>query len=99
LPNRLTFSGNLIERDSLRLTPAGIPVITGRLRHVGEAVEAGVTRQLDFEIDIMGIGDIAKQLQRCALGDRLDIVGFIAPKSKRSSRWVLHIQTLTIEET
>ena len=78
-------------KGALRYTPAGVPVAELSLRHDGAVSEAGVERQLGFEFPAIAVGPVAIALDREPLGKALEIAGFIAPKSRRSSRLVVHI--------
>ena len=53
--------------------------------------EAGIERQLDFELDVIAVGDAATRLDRQALGTEIEVDGFLAPRSKRSRNLRLHI--------
>ena len=57
----------------------------------GNAVEAGFERQLDFEFDVVAVGDVAERLAHVALGSGLVLSGFLAPASRRSRRIQLHV--------
>lgn len=76
----------------LRYTPAGVAVAEVVLQHQSVVNQAGVERQLSFDIDAVAMGDTAHWLSSVAVGDTLDIQGFIAPLRKSSTRLVLHIQ-------
>jgi primosomal replication protein N len=89
--NHFRLSASLVERSALRLTPAGIPVSEVRLQCRSEVPEAGVTRLLDFGVDAVGMGTMANELQAVELGSELDLEGFLAPRSRRSVRLVLHV--------
>ena len=78
-------------KSALRYTPAGIPVAELSLRHDGAVNEAGIERHLGFEFPAVAVGPVAIALDREPLGQALDIEGFIAPKSRRSSRLIVHI--------
>jgi primosomal replication protein N len=93
--NRLQMSATLIERTNLRYTPAGIPVIEAQLQHRSQAVEAGIDRQLDFPFGAIAIGDTARQLADESLGRHLQLSGFLAPRSRRSPRLLVHVLEFT----
>ena len=61
------------------------------LRHESAVTEAGIERSLGFEFAAVAVGPVALALEREPLGKALEIAGFIAPKSRRSSRLVVHI--------
>jgi len=93
--NRLQMSATLIERTALRYTPAGIPVVEAQLQHRSQAMEAGIDRQLDFAFGAIAIGDTARQLAGERLGGQLQLSGFVAPRSRRSSRLLVHVLEFT----
>ena len=89
------MSATLIERTALRYTPAGIPVIEAQLQHRSQATEAGVERRLDFAFGAIAIGDAARKLADEKLGEQLQVSGFLAPRSRRSSRLLVHVLEFT----
>jgi primosomal replication protein N len=89
--NEFHLNGILIERAALRFTPAGVPVLEAQIQHRSDVVEAGAPRSLEFVVSAVGLGPIAGDLQREALGTELDLAGFLAPRSRRSARLVLHL--------
>jgi primosomal replication protein N len=93
--NRVRLRAKLVALGDLRYTPAGIAVLQAGLRHQATVAEAGIERQLDFELEVVAVGDAAQRLGRQALGTELDIDGFLAPRSKRSRSLILHITEFT----
>lgn len=89
--NRVRLHARLVERSSLRYTPAGLAVAQTKLAFSGALLEAGVERQLEFEFAAIAVGSVAQTLAAVGLGAALDIDGFIAPTSKRSQRLRIHI--------
>jgi primosomal replication protein N len=89
--NEVRLRAAPVARSALRYTPAGVAVTELSLRHDGAVCEAGTERQLGFEFPAVAVGPIALALDREPLGQALDIAGFIAPKSRRSSRLIVHI--------
>ena len=89
--NEVRLRAALLAKGALRFTPAGVPVSELGLRHDGAVTEAGSERQLGFEFPAVAIGPVAMALDREPLGRMLEISGFIAPKSRRSSRLIVHI--------
>jgi primosomal replication protein N len=85
------MNATLVERSALRFTPAGIPVIDLQLEHESEAMEAGVRRLLKFAFQAIAIGDTAICLAQERLGDALALHGFLAPRSRRSMRLLVHV--------
>jgi primosomal replication protein N len=89
--NQVRLRAAPISRSALRYTPAGVAVAELSLRHDGSITEAGIERVLGFEFPAIAVGPVAVALDREPLGQPLDIAGFIAPKSRRSSRLIVHI--------
>ena len=91
MTNRVRLRAKLVGRADLRYTPAGIVVLQSTLSYSGAVAEAGIERQLEFELEAVALGDAAKRLDRQALGTALEVDGFLAPTSKRARRLRLHI--------
>ncbi len=89
--NQLRLTATLVEREALRYTPAGVPVVNCILQHAGETLEAETPRQVEFAIVAMGIGAIGQQLERLPLDTLLDCEGFLARKHRNSRTLVFHI--------
>ncbi|MEQ1667149.1 MAG: primosomal replication protein N [Sulfuriferula sp.] len=92
--NRVELSGILTQRDALRYTPAGLPLIECRILHESQQIEAGLTRQVKVEVAALAVGELAQQLSQVALAQTLSVSGFLAQKSQKSSHIVLHICSL-----
>jgi primosomal replication protein N len=80
-----------VAHSALRYTPAGIAVSEASFRHQEAVIEAGIERQLDFEFAAIALGPVAMALDREPLGQALELEGFIAPRSRRSTRLIVHI--------
>jgi primosomal replication protein N len=89
--NQFQFTGTILERDVLRYTPAGVPIVTATLAHGSQQVEAGVARQVEFEITALGAGEISGRLARAELGAAHQFTGFLARKNRNSKALVFHI--------
>lgn len=85
------MDATLIERNALRMTPAGAPVLELRLQHQSDMVEGGIARRLDFPVDAIAIGKAARELAEVGLGEHLHVVGFLAPRGRRSTRLRVHV--------
>lgn len=60
-------------------------------RHEGAVIEAGHERNLSFEFAAVALGPLAMALDREPLGTMLDLEGFVAPRSRRSAKLIVHI--------
>jgi primosomal replication protein N len=95
--NQVELCGDVIEREALRFTPAGIAVLALRLRHESTQVEAKMPRQVQFEIDAMAAGETAQRMDAVRAGQRVRLHGFIASRSRLSTRIVLHVNQFELE--
>jgi primosomal replication protein N len=44
LLNELRFTGLITEREVIRYTPAGLPIVNALLQHSSQQIEAGIAR-------------------------------------------------------
>lgn len=93
--NRISLTATVVECKALRFTPAGIPVLELTLAHESDVMEGGRMRRVDMMVQAMAIGDLARTLERIALGKTLQIDGFLAATRKGSSRLRVHIQQVS----
>ena len=89
--NQFQFIANVAERDVLRYTPAGIPIVSAKLLHSSQQVEAGVPRLVEFEIAALAAGEISGRFNQAELGGTFQFTGFLARKSRNSKSLVFHI--------
>ena len=95
--NEVHLSGEVTGREALRHTPAGIPILAFALKHLSTQIEAGTPRQLDFEIDAMAVGETAQGMNTMQPGQRVRLRGFLASRSRLSTRVVLHVAQFEFE--
>ncbi len=89
--NSFQCIATLAERDAKRYTPAGIPIVSARLLHASEQVEAGITRQVEFDMTATAAGQIAEMLERAEMGQVFRFTGFMARKNRNSKALVFHL--------
>ena len=89
--NQLCLIATIAEREALRYTPAGIPVVSAKLQHNSEQVEANIPRQIEFEIAAIAAGEISGRLNQAELGVLFRFTGFLARKSRNSKSLVFHV--------
>lgn len=94
--NTVVLSACLSERSVTRYTPAGVPVVECRLAHRSIQQEAGLGRQVGFEIGAVGMGEMAHQLESLAPGSLLTVSGFLAPLRKSSRTLLLHLTRIDL---
>jgi primosomal replication protein N len=89
--NQFVLDGEVIEVDALRHTPAGVPVMSLKLKHESQQEEAGGPSTAQFEISAVAFGDIAIDLSIIQPGQTLSVKGFMNRKNRFSDYPVLHI--------
>ena len=92
--NKLALNGVVLALEPLRYTPAGIPLLSFVISHVSEVVEAGLKRKAECEVNAVAMGDLAKS--NITLGASINVAGFLAKRSAKSTQLVLHIMKLEI---
>ncbi len=75
----------------MRYTPAGIPAVEFRLQHESERDEAGAKRRINAEVAGIAFEAQARLLAKANLSTEIKLHGFLAAKSKRSKKLVLHV--------
>jgi primosomal replication protein N len=91
LLNELRFTGLITEREVIRYTPAGLPIVNALLQHSSQQIEAGIARQTEFEIAAVAAGEISGRFSGAPLGGAYEFSGFLARKSRNSKSLVFHI--------
>ena len=89
--NRLGLTAALVEREAIRYTPAGVPIVGLKLSHQSVQREAGADRTVDLEISAIAADRLALRMDRVALGTELKLEGFLAPRRRNVKALVLHI--------
>jgi primosomal replication protein N len=89
--NQLQLIASIAERDVIRYTPAGIPIVSAKLLHSSQQVEAGIARLVEFEIVAATAGEISGRFNQAELGKAYKFTGFLARKNRNSKSLVFHI--------
>ena len=89
--NALSLVASILERDTLRYTPAGIPIVGATLQHQSQQLEAGIARQVEFDIGAVAAGEISGRFASAELGAAYRFEGFLARKNRNSKALVFHI--------
>ena len=92
--NLLVIDGEVVQIETLRYTPAGIPLLSFVLRHLSEQVEAGMQRRVECDVNAMVMGPLAERSQSIKVGEFYKASGFLAKRSLKSTQLVMHINTL-----
>ncbi|HMV52644.1 MAG TPA: primosomal replication protein N [Rhodocyclaceae bacterium] len=96
--NQLRLTGRLVEIAAPRMTPAGVPARNCKLHHQSRQIEAGHPREVECEIEAVALGQVAHLIAQAGLGTQLRLTGFLARKSLRSARLVMHITQMEFVE-
>ena len=96
--NSFEIEGVLTEIGQMRYSAGGVPVLAGRIEHRSRQMEAGLSRSVELELQVVAVGDKAKMLAAARLGSAARLTGFLAAKSLRSRAPVLHIDTIEFLE-
>jgi primosomal replication protein N len=89
--NQFQFVATILERDVMRYTPAGVPIVSATLLHSSQQMEAGVERLVEFEMAALAAGEISGRFSRAELGAVHQFSGFVAKKNRSSKALVFHI--------
>lgn len=94
--NHLVLSAVLVERGTLRYTPAGVPVLDAVLQHESEASEGGQVRKVSVEIRAKAVGKPSEALGQQPLGSQGQYGGFIA-SARNGKGVVFHLIDLSLD--
>ena len=89
--NEVSLSGELAAIEPLRYTPAGIPLVSFRLTHRSQRMEAGLKRQVECEMGGVAMADVAVAMSRLKPGQVVALNGFLNRKNRMSTQLVLHV--------
>ena len=92
--NLLVIEGEVVQIETLRYTPAGIPLLSFVLRHLSEQVEAGMQRRVECDVNALVMGPLAERSQNIKVGECFKASGFLAKRSLKSTQLVMHINIL-----
>jgi primosomal replication protein N len=88
--NQTIICGRIAKLGVLRYTPAGVAVIEFTINHVSRQKEAGVARQIIFDILAVALGQLALTVAGFKINNRVKLTGFINRKSHMNHQLVLH---------
>jgi primosomal replication protein N len=78
-----------------RTTPAGMPVLRFQVQHTSMQQEAGKTRPVEVEAELVAYGKVAQELAQVfaskQTGEKLRFTGFIDRKGIRNPQLELHV--------
>jgi primosomal replication protein N len=89
--NQLQLSAVVVQVQSLRYTPAGIPVLNIVLEHESQALELDTPRLVKLQLRAMAFGAQAETLARQGLDSVCEFHGFLT-NARNGKGVVFHIQ-------
>lgn len=89
--NQFQLVAQVVEREALRYTPAGIPIVSAKLAHSSQQLEAAIPRLVEFEIPAVAAGEISGRFNQLELGQAYQFTGFMARKSRNSKSLIFHL--------
>lgn len=92
--NLFSLAASIVERDVLRYTPAGVPIVSAKLFHCSNQFEAGIERSIEFEISALAAGEVSGKLNQAELNVVLRFSGFLTRKNRNSKTLVFHINEI-----
>ena len=92
--NQFQLVAQVAEREMLRFTPAGIPIVAAKLSHSSQQLEAKVMRVVEFEVSALAVGEISGQFSQLELGKSYRFTGFMARKNRNSKSLIFHITAI-----
>jgi len=95
--NRVVLCGQIVEKEEVRYTPAGIPIVNFKIGHESEQLEAGGKRQVQCEMSSIALDKVAQDVSRLKIGDFVKLDGFLSRKSRMSTHLVLHVNKFELK--
>jgi len=89
--NAVSLLATLVQRDPLRFTPAGVPILGFRVQHQSTQWEARAERRVELEMAAVAMAEPALELEHVDLGRSISLNGFLAPRRRNSRGIVLHV--------
>jgi primosomal replication protein N len=95
--NRLVISGDLIQVDPLRYSPAGVPIAEAVILHRSRQDVAGQPRQVECELTVQASGALASRLAQLATGTQVKLEGALNRRSVNSRQLILILNRIEKE--
>ena len=93
--NQFQLVAQVVEREALRYTPAGTPIVSARLVHSSQQLEAKVTRLVEFEISALAVGEISGRFTQLEPGQLYQFTGFMARKNRNNKSLIFHLTDIS----
>ncbi len=99
--NKLVLDGVVASIEPLRYTPAGIPLLSFVVQHVSDQIEGGMKRKVECVLNAVALGNITSDtaLKAVKIGDQVEVTGFLAKRSLKSTQLVMHINAISLKNS
>ena len=87
--NNFSLDGEVVYLEKIRSTPAGLAVLSLRIKHTSRQTEASLSKIVNLEIEAVVIGELTKEI--LTVGDTYLFHGFLEKKSLKSNQNIFHI--------
>jgi primosomal replication protein N len=88
------INGTVTSVETLRHTPAGLPLLSFVFYHASENSEVGLKRKIECELNAVLMGDLTKIPIK--VGNQFKAAGFLVKRSVKSTQLVMHIQKIEL---
>jgi primosomal replication protein N len=88
--NQTVICGKIAKPGAVRYTPAGIAVIEFTVNHASKQKEAGVVRQIIFDLPAVAVGQAALAIAELEPDSAVKLTGFLNRKSRMSQQLIFH---------
>ena len=95
--NRLEISGELIQIEPLRYSPAGVPIAEAVIAHRSTQTIGQSERQVECELKVQASGNLAGQLGKLKNSDRVSLQGVLSRRSLNSRQLILILNRIEKE--
>ncbi|MBT9539185.1 primosomal replication protein N [Thiobacillus sp.] len=95
--NRLVISGTLNQIETLRYSPAGVPIAEAVVHHRGSQTLANQARQVECELTVQASGSLANQLTQLTVGTQVKLEGALNRRSVNSRQLILILNRIEKE--
>jgi primosomal replication protein N len=95
--NRLLISGEVIQLEPLRYSPAGVPIAEAVVLHRSTQTVASQPRQVECELMVQASGTLAAQLAQLATGAQVKLEGALNRRSVKSRQLILILNRIEKE--
>ncbi len=95
--NRLVISGTLNQIETLRYSPAGVPIVEAVVHHRSSQTLATQLRQVECELTVQASGSLANQLTQLTVGTQVKLEGALNRRSVNSRQLILILNRIEKE--